>query len=256
MTNIIEISSLIPMEYANREKFFLNENNEIQPIIDIVKKHYSSIVFEGIDGKTEAGRKAIKKIAAELKKKIDEIDNAGKEFASILKAKPKLIDATRKKIRDDLGALYEEIRRPVVEYEAEQNRIKAEEEARIEAQRRAEQEELERLRAEKEQRDREFQVAQEAAAQAKLEADNRVKEAELALQREREENARKEQERQAEIQKLKEDEERRNTDVEHKRSINRKVITDFCNSGIAEEIAITVLKLIVGNKISNITINY
>ena len=38
MTNIIEISSLIPMEYANREKFFLNENNEIQPIIVIVKK--------------------------------------------------------------------------------------------------------------------------------------------------------------------------------------------------------------------------
>ena len=152
--------------------------------------------------------------------------------------------------------MYEEIRRPVVEYEAEQNRIKAEEEARIEAQRRAEQEELERLRAEKEQRDREYQVAQKAAAQAKLEADNRVKEAELALQRAHEENTRKEQERQAEIQKLKEDEERRNTDVEHKRSINRKVITDFCNSGITEETAIAVLKLIVGNKISNITINY
>lgn len=59
--------------------------------------------------------------------------------------------------------MYDEIRKPVVEYEAEQARIKAEEEARIEAQRIAEQEELARLRAEKEQRDREARIAEEAA---------------------------------------------------------------------------------------------
>lgn len=256
MTNIIEINSLIPVEYANREKFFLNENNEAQTIIDVVKKHYSSIVFEGIDGKTEAGRKAIKKISAELNNKIKEIDNAGKEVVDILKAKPNIIDATRKKIKDELGTLYKEMRKPVVEYEAKQARIKAEEEARIEAQRIAEQEELARLRAEKEQRDKEMRIAEEAAEKAKLEADNRAREAELALQREREENARKERERLAEIQRAKEEEARRLADVEHKRSINQKAVNDFCNFGIDKQIAIEVLKLIAGNKISNITINY
>ena len=256
MTNIIEIKSLIPVEYANREKFFLNENNEAQTIIDVVKKHYSSIVFEGIDGKTEAGRKAIKKISAELNNKIKEIDNAGKEVVDILNARPKKLNATRKKIRDELGVLYDEIRKPVVEYEAEQARIKAEEEARIEAQRIAEQEELARLRAEKEQRDRDIQIVEEAARKAKLEAENLAREAELALQREREENAKKERERLAEIQRATEEEARRLADVEHKRSINQKAVNDFCNFGIDKQIAIEVLKLIAGNKISNITINY
>lgn len=256
MTNIIEIKSLIPVEYADREKFFLNENNEIQTIINIVKTNYSSIVFEGIDGKTEAGRKAIRILAAELNNKIKEIDSAGKEVVDLLKAKPKQIDANRKKIKNELGALYDEIRRPVVEYEAEQARIKEEEEARIKAQRIAEQEELARLRAEKEQRDREEIIAKEAAEKAKREADNRAREAELALQREREENARKERERLAEIQRAQEEEARRLADVEHKRSINQKVVDDFCNFGIDKQTAIDVLKLIVGNKISNITINY
>lgn len=255
-TNIIEIKSLIPVGYADREAFFLNENNEAQTLIDAVVKYYSSITFEGADGKTPAGRKAIKDLAAELNKKIKEVDNAGKDIVSILKAKPSKIDATRKKIRDALGALYDEIRRPVVEYEAEQARIKAEEEAKIEAQRRAEQEELARLRAEKEQRDREALIAEEATKKARLEADNRAREAELALQCEREETARKERERLAEIQRAKEEEARRIADVEHRRSINQKIVNDFCNFGINKETAIDVLKLIVSKKISNITINY
>lgn len=256
MTNIIEIKTLIPIEYANREKFFLNENNEAQTIIDVVKKHYSSIVFEGIDGKTEAGRKAIKKISAELNNKIKEIDNAGKEVVDILNARPKKLNATRKKIRDELGVLYDEIRKPVVEYEAEQARIKAEEEARIEAQRIAEQEELARLRAEKEQRDKEMRIAEEAAEKAKLEADNRAREAELALQREREENAKKERERLAEIQRATEEEARRLADVEHKRQVKYSSFKCLLENGIDKDIAIKIINMIDDGKIENVFIKY
>ena len=255
-TNIIEIKNLMPLGYADREAFFLNENNEAQALIDAVKKYYSSLTFDGADGKTPAGRKAIKDLAAELNKKIKEIDNAGKDIVSILKAKPSKIDATRKKIRDELGALYDEIRRPVIEYEAEQARIKAEEEAKIEAQRKAEQEELSRLRAEKEQRYRDARIAEEAAEKARLEADNRAREAELALQREREETARKEREKLAEIQRTKEEEARRIADVEHKRQVKYSAFKCLLENSIDKDTAIKIVNMIDDGKIKNVFIKY
>ena len=255
-TEIIEVASLVPAEHGLREKLFLNENNEVQPLIEAVASHYKNLTFDGMDGSTDAGRKAIKKVATELNNKIKEIDDIGKSVTDILKAKPKKIDAGRKLIRDALTEVYNEIRKPVVEYEAEQARIKAEEQARIEAQRQAEQAELARLREEKEQREREARIAEEAANKARLEAENKAREAELALQREREENQRKEAMRLAEEQRKANEEAKRLIDVEHRRKINNHLICDLCIFGITEEIAINVLKLIVNKKIKNITINY
>ena len=57
---------------------------------------------------------------------------------SILKSKLNKIDATRRKINYVLGAFYNEIRKPVVEYKAEKDQIKAEENSKIKVQPRTE----------------------------------------------------------------------------------------------------------------------
>ena len=255
-TEIIEVASLVPAEHVQREKLFLNENNEVQPLIEAVASHYKNLIFSGMDGSTDAGRKAIKKVAAELNSKIKEIDDIGKSVTDILKAKPKKIDAGRKLIRDALTEVYNEIRKPVVEYEAEQARIKAEEQARIEAQRQAEQAELARLREEKEQREREARIAEEAANKARLEAENKAREAELALQREREENAKKERERLAEIQRAKEEEAKRLADEEHKRQVKYSSFKCLLENGIDKDIAIKIINMIDDGKIENVFIKY
>jgi colicin import membrane protein len=255
-TEIIEVASLVPTEHVQREKLFLNENNEVQPLIEAVASHYKNLIFSGMDGSTDAGRKAIKKVAAELNSKIKEIDDIGKSVTDILKAKPKKIDAGRKLIRDALTEVYNEIRKPVVEYEAEQARIKAEEQARIEAQRQAEQAELARLRAEKEQREREAKIAEEAANKAKLEAENKVREAELALQREREENRRKEAMQLAEEQRKANEEAKRLADVEHKRKVKFSAYKCLLENGINKDLAVKVINLIDAGEIQNVFIKY
>lgn len=55
------------------------------------------------------------------------IDNAGKDLVAELKALPKQIDESRRVVRERLDALKDEVRRPLTEWEAEQERIKAEE---------------------------------------------------------------------------------------------------------------------------------
>lgn len=253
---VIEVKDLIPVEYIERETFFLNANNEIDPLINKVKDYYSSIYFDGMDGKTEQGRKQIKKLAAELNNVIKTIDGYGKAVVDILKDKPKKIDAGRKKIKDALGELYETIRKPVVEYEAEQARIKAEEEAKLAEEQRLKDEELDKLRAENERLEREEQIRKQAAETARTEAENKAKEAELALQREREANERKEQERLAEEKRIKDEEEKRLADTAHIKAVNNEALNAFISLGVDEDVAKQVITLIYEQKIPNIKINY
>ena len=250
---LAELTGIIPAEYLSRETFFLNENNEVQPVIDKVREHYLSIV---IDGSTDEGRKQIKKLAAELNKVKATIDGCGKEVVDVLKAKPKQIDAGRKAIKDALEDAYTAMLKPVREYEAEQAQIKADEQAKIDEQQRIEREELERLRAEKEQRERDIKIAEEAANKAKLEAENKTREAELALQRERESNERKERERLAEEQRKADEEARRLADVNHRRDVKNNIYRTLTNFGIDTQTAKDVIDLIDGGKVPNTTINY
>lgn len=250
---LMTIENLVPVPIADKEAFFLNTHNQIQPVVDKIVKHYKSLI---IDGTTEEGRKELKNLGAEINKVIALIDSHGKEINDMLKAKPKLIDAGRRLIKEQLTDLRTELMKPYTDYEAEQKRLKEEERARIEAERKAEQEELERLRAEKARREREAKIAEEAAEKARLEAENKVREAELKLEQIKQEAEFKEQIRLAEEKQKADEEARRNTNTEHQRKINNQVIDAFCNFGIERQIAINVLKLIVKNKIPNITIKY
>ncbi|QHJ84928.1 MAG: hypothetical protein [Bacteriophage sp.] len=264
---VIEVKDLIPVAYIEREKFFLNENNEVQTLIDAVKNYYSNVIPAGMTADTEDGRKTIKKFAAELNNKIKEIDNAGKSITDILKAKPKLIDAGRKVVRDELSALYEEIRKPVVLWEAEQARIKAEEDARIAEEQRKKDEELERLRKAESDRIHEEALKQKAIddakrenelaiARAKQEAEAKVKAATDEANRIKAEVERKEQQRIVDEKRKADEEAKRLADISHVKSVKNGAFNCLINHGIDRESAIKVITLICEGKVDNVSIKY
>ena len=171
---------------------------------------------------TRKGRDAIASMAHKVARSKTYIDNAGKDLVAELKALPKQIDESRRIVRERLDALKDEVRRPLTEWEAEQERIKAEEAmnamhaealemnirfdqelaAKFEADHEMallmnkdfdrDREEQRRL-AEQAQRERDEQLKQEAAEQARRDAEAKHKaEIEAAARREAEEKARAE----------------------------------------------------------------
>lgn len=70
------------------------------------------------DTGTAKGRAAIASIAFKVAKSRTALDDAGKKLVAELKEVPKLIDAERKRMRESLEALQEEVRRPLNEWQA------------------------------------------------------------------------------------------------------------------------------------------
>ncbi|MBS0909172.1 hypothetical protein JK223_06460 [Tatumella sp. JGM118] len=93
-------------------------------LIEEIRAKAKSVVG---DINTAKGRKAYISMAATVRSSKVAIDDAGKTLVAEMKKRPALVDASRRKIREALDALAIEIRQPVTDWEAEQERIKAEE---------------------------------------------------------------------------------------------------------------------------------
>ena len=118
-----EIMDLVVIEKKNAMAVFTN-NDQHDPLIEAIEKEARSLVP---DVTTKKGRDAIASMAHKVARSITYIDNAGKDLVAELKALPKQIDESRRVVRERLDALKDEVRRPLTEWEAEQDRIKAEE---------------------------------------------------------------------------------------------------------------------------------
>ncbi|MDI3424646.1 hypothetical protein [Enterobacter sp. V87_3] len=213
-----EVTDLVVIEKQNAMAVFTTKE-QLDPIIEAIEKEARSLVP---DVSTRKGRDAIASMAHKVARSKTYIDNAGKDLVAELKALPKQIDESRRIVRERLDALKDEVRRPLTEWEAEQDRIKAEEAmnalhaealmmneefdhqraAQIEADHEMallmndafdrDREEQRRL-AEQAQRERDERLKQEAADKAKREAEERHKaELDAAARREAEEKARAE----------------------------------------------------------------
>ncbi|EOI1397858.1 hypothetical protein ACMGOC_003333 [Citrobacter freundii] len=213
-----EVTDLVVIEKQNAMAVFTTKE-QLDPIIEAIEKEARSLVP---DVSTRKGRDAIASMAHKVARSKTYIDNAGKDLVAELKALPKQIDESRRIVRERLDALKDEVRRPLTEWEAEQERIKAEEAMNamhaealvmnesIDLQRAIqfeadhemallmndkfdrEREEKRRL-AEQAQRERDERLKQEAAEQARRAAEAKHKaEIEAAARREAEEKARAE----------------------------------------------------------------
>lgn len=211
-----EVTDLVVIEKQNAMAVFTTKE-QLDPIIEVIEKEARSLVP---DVSTRKGRDAIASMAHKVARSKTYIDNAGKDLVAELKALPKQIDESRRIVRERLDALKDEVRKPLTEWEAEQERIKAEEAmnamhaealemneefdrqraAQIEADHEMallmnerfdrDREEQRRL-AEQAQREHEERIKREAAEQARRAAEAKHKaEIEAAARREAEEKAR------------------------------------------------------------------
>ncbi|MCU3191434.1 hypothetical protein N8Y15_00060 [Enterobacter hormaechei subsp. hoffmannii] len=213
-----EVTDLVVIEKQNAMAVFTTKE-QLDPIIEAIEKEARSLVP---DVSTRKGRDAIASMAHKVARSKTYIDNAGKDLVAELKALPKQIDESRRIVRERLEALKDEVRRPLTEWEAEQERIKAEEAMNaLHAEALEMNEEFDRQRAEKieadhemallmndafdrdreekrrqeeqAQRDHEERIKREAAEQARRDAEaNHRAELEAAERREAEEKARAE----------------------------------------------------------------
>lgn len=121
-----EITDLVVIEKSTAIDVFKSSDN-VNGIIDKVEREVEAFVA---DVKTAKGRKEIASMAYKVAQSKTYLDGLGKDLVAELKEVPKLIDANRKTVRDRLDALRDKVRLPLTEWEAEQERIKAEEEAK------------------------------------------------------------------------------------------------------------------------------
>ncbi|KUQ97934.1 hypothetical protein [Enterobacter hormaechei] len=213
-----EVTDLVVIEKQNAMAVFTTKE-QLDPIIEAIEKEARSLVP---DVSTRKGRDAIASMAHKVARSKTYIDNAGKDLVAELKALPKQIDESRRIVRERLEALKDEVRRPLTEWEAEQERMKAEEamnalhaealemnikfDQELAAKFEADHEmallmnekfdrdrEEQRRQAEQAQRERDERLKQEAAEQARRDAEAKHKaEIEAAARREAEEKARAE----------------------------------------------------------------
>ncbi|MGU3413734.1 hypothetical protein ACLBW0_08470 [Enterobacteriaceae bacterium C34A] len=118
-----EVTDLVVIEKQNAMAVFTTKE-QLDPIIEAIEQEARSLVP---DVSTRKGRDAIASMAHKVARSKTYIDNAGKDLVAELKALPKQIDESRRIVRERLDALKDEVRRPLTEWEAEQERIKAEE---------------------------------------------------------------------------------------------------------------------------------
>lgn len=190
-------TELVVIEKSTALQVF-TEPNALDPILQKIKAEVEAFVP---DVTTAKGRKEIASMAYKIARSKTYIDSKGKELSAEYKEIPKKIDAGRRIAADFLENLQKEVRKPLDEWEAEQARIKAEEEARLEAERLAIQKEAdheaaltenelfdlkkaeEKRLAEEAQRKREEEIRKEAAENARREAEQKAENERLASAR-------------------------------------------------------------------------
>ena len=95
----------------------------LDPILEGIRKEVSGLVP---DLTTAKGRAEIASVAAKVARSKTYLDGLGKALVETEKRKLALVDSERKRMRDYLDALKEEVRRPLTEWEqAEEQRVAA-----------------------------------------------------------------------------------------------------------------------------------
>ncbi|EFF76063.1 hypothetical protein [Achromobacter piechaudii] len=118
MTEATEIAELPPKESALA---VYSKPSGLEPWLEKIRSEVSGHVP---DLKTKKGREAIASLAFKVRKVKTALDGMGKQLVDDLKDVPKRIDAERKRMRDALDALADDVRRPLTEWEqAEEARV-------------------------------------------------------------------------------------------------------------------------------------
>ena len=108
------MTQLVTIEEKNAMEVFTADKG-LEPYLEKIKAEVSTLVP---DLTTQKGRKEIASMAQKVAKSKTYLDGVGKELVAEMKKKPKLIDAERKRMREFLDKLKEEVRQPLTDWEA------------------------------------------------------------------------------------------------------------------------------------------
>jgi colicin import membrane protein len=218
MTNIqesdmTETTDLAVLEIKPEQAPALYVENGLDSYYEQIERQ---VLGEVPDLTTAKGRARVASLAAQVSRSKTAIEKPGREYLKRLKEQPKIVEAELRNWNNKCDALRDKVREPLNQWEAEQERIKQEEEARLAAEALAKQiesdheiallmnDKVDRDRAEaariaEQQRiDYEQRIAREAEERAKREAEEKA-------QREREESARREAELKAKAEQAERD---------------------------------------------------
>jgi colicin import membrane protein len=258
-----EMNELVEIKKENAMSVFTDEA-KIKAILKSVETQAKSLVP---DVTTVKGRQEIASVAHAVARSKTTIDNAGKDLVAELKELPKQIDANRKLVRDFLDGLRDQIRKPLNDYEAEQERLKQEEVDRMMAEKAEAEAELMRQRVEN---DHELALFMNAEFDRNLEVNKKLKaEAEAKIKAEAEakriadiENAKKdaikaEQDRIAREKAIEEAKEaKRLSDIEYIKGVNNKILDKFVELGLEVKDAKVIITAIAKGEVYKTSINY
>ena len=107
-----ELNELIVIEELKAVDVFTETG--IKPLIDAIRKKALS---EVPDMSTKKGRDRIKSLAFTVAKTKTALDGLGKDLTEEWKAKSKIVDSSRKYMREELDSIKDDVRAPLTEYE-------------------------------------------------------------------------------------------------------------------------------------------
>jgi hypothetical protein len=114
-----ESKQLITIDSNNALELFTNET-KLKELLCLAAQKTKTLIPDVF---TDKGRKEIASMAYSVARTKTYLDSIGKELVSHYKEIPKQIDSTRKFARDSLDALRDEVRKPLDEWENEQERL-------------------------------------------------------------------------------------------------------------------------------------
>ncbi|HCR2095305.1 TPA: hypothetical protein ONC88_000205 [Enterobacter asburiae] len=246
--------------------------------LDAYLEQIRQAVNEVPDLSTKKGRDRVASLAAQVSRSKTAIEKPGREYLKRLKEAVRPAEAEIKRFVDACDELRDATRRPLTEWEAEQERIKAEEAmnamhaealeineefnlqraAQLEADHELallmnkdidrDREEQRRL-AEQAQRERDERLKQEAEARAE-------REKAAAVEAERLKARQAEEKRLAEEKRVADEAAARAANIAHQKRINNEAKDDFVKGGIPEEFARKAVELLAKRQVRNSSINY
>jgi len=182
---VARLHELLPIESINALEVFTGQ--KLDELLTKIRREVTTLVP---DVNTAAGRKEVASTAYKISRSKTAIDNAGKELVAGWKSQSAVVDASRKKVRDYLDALREEVRAPLNAWEAKEAdkeaMLVAEATARREAEEAAKAADLAKREAAV------LEAEERIAAHAKAEADRIAAEVAAKAQAAREDAIRKE----------------------------------------------------------------
>lgn len=134
MTEVAEKESKELVAAPSLEKaldVFVSEKG-LEPYLQTIRQHLDQFLAEPPSLDTKKGRDAYASMAFKIARSKTALDAVGMELAADLKEKPKKVDASRKRMRDQLDAWRDEARGPLNEWEAAEEARKARHNDRIE----------------------------------------------------------------------------------------------------------------------------